>query len=251
MTIFETRFTVRAEREPTRPGAWDGSVVAVLDRGEQIGSYRRNYPSFAEDTFAPFQLPDGRWMALYSPDYTCTRLLSLPGCEDVGGEPPDGCGFCPVELYVPAYRVGSYSMVHEWRAGQRVDPYVQRHETILWPGDEGEAAEFQRRAAEEAEAGPDTGKAHGFALSEVRWCPFGFVAGCFWGDDSSWKIEHLDLSRAGEGIVTRSDRFGYAEMPHNMRLRDAVDLRLWSPGRPLVGIARTDTHDLSRAPGGG
>ena len=28
----------------------------------------------------------------------------------------------------------------------------------------------------------------------------GFVAGCVWGDDSSWKIEYLDLSKADEGI---------------------------------------------------
>ncbi|HEX7664214.1 MAG TPA: hypothetical protein VF407_06890 [Polyangiaceae bacterium] len=38
---------------------------------------------------------------------------------------------------------------------------------------------------------------------------FGFVWGCVWGDDSSWKIQYLDLRRVREGIVLRDDRFGY------------------------------------------
>lgn len=38
---------------------------------------------------------------------------------------------------------------------------------------------------------------------------FGFVWGCVWGDDSSWKVQYLDLSRAAEGIVVREERFGY------------------------------------------
>lgn len=41
---------------------------------------------------------------------------------------------------------------------------------------------------------------------------FGFVWGCHWGDDTSWKLQHLDLSRVSEGIVTRSERFGYLEL---------------------------------------
>lgn len=41
---------------------------------------------------------------------------------------------------------------------------------------------------------------------------FGFVWGCHWGDDSSWKVQHLDLSRVQEGILTRDDRFGYVEL---------------------------------------
>lgn len=41
---------------------------------------------------------------------------------------------------------------------------------------------------------------------------FGFVCGCFWGDDSSWKIQFLDLSKISEGIISRDDRFGYIEL---------------------------------------
>lgn len=41
---------------------------------------------------------------------------------------------------------------------------------------------------------------------------FGFVWGCIWGDDSSWKVQHLDLSRIRDGIITRDERFGYLEL---------------------------------------
>ena len=37
----------------------------------------------------------------------------------------------------------------------------------------------------------------------------GFVIGCYWGDDSSWKVQHLDLSEIEKGIITRSERYGY------------------------------------------
>lgn len=41
---------------------------------------------------------------------------------------------------------------------------------------------------------------------------FGFVWGCVWGDDTSWKVQHLDLSRITEGILVRDDRFGYVSL---------------------------------------
>lgn len=41
---------------------------------------------------------------------------------------------------------------------------------------------------------------------------FGFVCGCVWGDDGSWKIQFLDLSEIDQGKVIRDDRFGYVEL---------------------------------------
>jgi mannose-6-phosphate isomerase-like protein (cupin superfamily) len=40
----------------------------------------------------------------------------------------------------------------------------------------------------------------------------GFVWGCIWGDDTSWKLQVLDLRRIREGVLTRDDRFGYVEL---------------------------------------
>ena len=41
---------------------------------------------------------------------------------------------------------------------------------------------------------------------------FGFVWGCVWGDDSSWKVQYLDLACAADGVVSRDERFGYLEL---------------------------------------
>ncbi len=41
---------------------------------------------------------------------------------------------------------------------------------------------------------------------------FGFVWGCIWGDDSSWKVQYLDLSRVQQGEIKRDERFGYVKL---------------------------------------
>jgi len=50
--------------------------------------------------------------------------------------------------------------------------------------------------------------------SDYEWPSgtFGFVWGCHWGDDSSWKVQHLDLRSIEAGIINRDDRFGYVEL---------------------------------------
>lgn len=49
---------------------------------------------------------------------------------------------------------------------------------------------------------------------------FGFVWGCYWGDDSSWKIQYLDLSQVQEGIVRREERFGYVELATDLEAQE-------------------------------
>ena len=53
---------------------------------------------------------------------------------------------------------------------------------------------------------------------------FGFIAGCVWGDDSTYKIQYLDLSEAEKGIIKRDERFGYIALPENQSLKDAIDM---------------------------
>jgi hypothetical protein len=47
---------------------------------------------------------------------------------------------------------------------------------------------------------------------------FGFVWGCVWGDDSSWKVQYLDLSRVQEGQIRREERFGYLKLASHAKL---------------------------------
>ncbi len=56
------------------------------------------------------------------------------------------------------------------------------------------------------------GSEHWDADREWPTGDFGFVWGCHWGDDSSWKVEYLDLSRVQDGILIRDNRFGYVAM---------------------------------------
>jgi hypothetical protein len=60
---------------------------------------------------------------------------------------------------------------------------------------------------------------------------FGFVAGCIWGDDSSWKIETLDLSKINEGILIRNTNLlGYAEKPYGRSLKEVINTEYLDEG---------------------
>jgi hypothetical protein len=76
---------------------------------------------------------------------------------------------------------------------------------------------------------------------------FGFVAGCIWGDDSSWKIQYLDLSNASTGVVLRKEMFGYVAMPSKAtRLRECVSLDGYSRQYPHARITVSLPYDLSK-----
>jgi hypothetical protein len=104
-----SQYTVEVEKVPTKPGCWDYLNVKIFYKEKQIGSYQRNYSTFF-NTFCPFE-QNGKTYALYSKDYTGTRVMSLPDCVDVCGEERDGYGFCPMEFYVPKESNGQYGFV--------------------------------------------------------------------------------------------------------------------------------------------
>lgn len=63
---------------------------------------------------------------------------------------------------------------------------------------------------------------------------FGFVAGCVWGDDNSWKVQFLDLSAVQGGVILRDkNKLGYLELPPNMTLAEAIDMDDYFIGRTL------------------
>jgi hypothetical protein len=222
------RFTVTTRNKENAPGTWESTIVTILDHGEPCGEYVRNYPSFAEATFAPFMIGD-EWFALYSRDYTSTRLMRLPSCEDIGGEKRDCWGFCPTELYIPRYRLHNYDFMMPLREGETEQKIYHESDAVF---DEKEIQEIESSLQDSKES-----------LSEWRWCPFGFISGCIWGDDSSWKIQFLDLSRAKEGIVERQERFGYIELSDNDTLKDAVNMKWWSESK-RIGIRTVQHYDL-------
>jgi hypothetical protein len=109
----------------------------------------------------------------------------------VGGEKSDKFGFCPVDFYVPRYLDKPFT----WTGKDGVEHHSScRHFDFELAGSESEGD----RAV----------------LAELGWkCwPYGFVAGCIWGDDSSWKIEAFDLREVAQGKLTRLAPWGYVEM---------------------------------------
>lgn len=216
------------------PTGWNHHRVGVFQDEVLIGEYVRNYGNFY-NTFCPFEL-DGRWYALYSKDYTCTRVMSLPECVDLGGEEPHTHGFCPTDYYVPQV------CVREGTHEGDPKPLVANHDAKTW-------AKIVEEGGYKHYYWPDDSKGLGHThLKEAfvqavqashalydawalrhpfvtKYAPWGFVAGCVWGDDSSWKIEFLDLSGVDKGMLKREARFGYIELPDGINLKDAIDVR--------------------------
>lgn len=234
------------------PGYWDSLRVGVFERpspdtaseryweprtsdsDKQVGEYKRSYSALYR-TFHPFQLR-GKWYALYSSDYTATRLMELPSCKDIGGEEGDSWGFCPVDYWVPPLH------------------YIESLHDEGCPRDERRGKpDYTRACTCTIVHNPDcnfvTKEGNGSCNAcQDKWDEYhrthhmwhfpdrvhGFVAGCVWGDDSSWKIQYLDLSRADEGILKREERFGYIEMASALDLDKAVRLEAYDHGMSLT-----------------
>lgn len=76
---------------------------------------------------------------------------------------------------------------------------------------------------------------------------FGFVWGAIWGDDSQYKVQHLDLSRIQDGILLREERFGYLEIAAHDKLdgRDFILCENNGDGEISVRLAVERTYDLN------
>lgn len=76
----------------------------------------------------------------------------------------------------------------------------------------------------------------------------GFISGCVWGDDTSWKVQFLDLSKIQQGVLTRDERFGYIELLHRHKLEDAIDVSdYWvdvDDRERYISIASKRTYNL-------
>ncbi len=163
-------------------------------------------------TFEPFRQGD-RDFALISTNYTATSVMDLQTGEIIAGEEPNAGGFCPVGFYVP-----DWWDIHAWEA-----------DCGTLPGSLGWTADHEWPTGD-----------------------FGFVWGCIWGDDNSWKVQYLDLSRVQSGEVKRDERFGYTildtgESEGNETWRPAREfISLWADeGQRRAEFRTWKTHDLA------
>lgn len=222
--IFPKPFDIRAEKVDGR--GWGSTRVTITRDGGEIMSYERSYPSYGEATFSPFKAADGTWLALASRNYTCTEIVRVEDGTWIGGEKPDRLGFCPVELLVPRWRSYRYPNAPDLETQYVTECEDDRRLGKLW------------RMAEQGQ----------IEFGEEGWMPIGFVAGCVWGDDTSWKVEAFDLARASDGNLRRIAPWGYASLPPTFGgLREALHYdEFWEPGETLCGIVSFCLANTSR-----
>ena len=187
------------EKVSNGKGSWESTRIGIFQNDTQVGEFLRNYSCFGEQTFYPFKRED-KWYALYSPNYTAIRIMSLPDCRDIGGEEPASFGFCPVEIYIPEFQWAYRKGLSE----DNLKKYPEQNHSWL------------SRDAEEKEYDPDLfnkdlDENHKFVYKEKEtfFENFAFVAGCVWGDDRSMKIELRDITLAHEGIIKPVKDWGY------------------------------------------
>lgn len=204
-----------------RMGGRVGIYLAEDGKEEFLGEYERNYSSLF-NTFFPFHL-NGKDLALYSADYTTTRIMELPSCRDLGGEDRDEMGFCPVDYFIPTY-VDQETVMRLFYPNGRVDK-TTTVSRIAQPIEGNLQEHSDRHDYTNLNTGEPMRSERAFKpLTPILYYPFGFVAGCIWGDDRSYKVQYLDLSEADKGIIKREERFGYIELPDDLRLKDAIDM---------------------------
>ena len=81
--------------------------------------------------------------------------------------------------------------------------------------------------------------------NELQKGDFGFVWGCIWGDDSSWKIQFLDLSKIQDGEIFREERFGYVKLAAdpNVHPKEFIDCSFFD-GKCRVSLKTESEFDL-------
>lgn len=219
------------EEIETKPGYWKYSRIGIIKDDALIGEYIRNYHSTLgsiERTFYPFKL-DGKEYALYSKEYMYTRIMSLPDCKDICGEDNSNTEyknhFCPVEYYVPIVYAQSYP--------PKTYPYNPRHDPKTWASIkiENNVKHYDWKEADNNPLFKEACKQSDKEFKEWRnnyphkyqYTPFGFVAGCPWGLDSSWQIRYIDLSNIENNEIKIDSRFGWIELPGGIALKQAID----------------------------
>ena len=222
---------------------WGSVTVGVFQLDDSspikklIGEYKRNYSTNFND-FAACE-KNGRYFALYSPSYTVTRVMEIfpdKGWVDIGGEEKkSNSEFCPTDYYIPTvtdyiceedkndfpdwnnklakYPSGTTFTSKGFRWAQEKLCYEDGKFVRVWNQvEKGWTSEWAWGPSKQYESGM------------ITYPPdFGFIAGCAWGDDSSWKIQYLHLTQIEKGIINPDERFGYIELPENLSLKTCID----------------------------
>jgi hypothetical protein len=220
-----TPFIIECCAVENRPGTWNTTKVSIFRDDNLIGEYLRNYSGHGPDTFYPFLIGD-EWYALYSANYTATRVMKLHNdrIEDWCGEENDANGFCPVEFYIPRYKQSTHTM----------DIQGESHNYSRYYVDNDYKDENEFLTEEVSSLTPVT----------IQYTDFGFLSGCIWGDDNSWKLRYIDLSKIPERELIITDKFGYWELPNKSSLKECINMANWQPDHTWVELTKMENVNL-------
>jgi len=220
-----TPFIIETTPVENKPGTWNSTKVSIYRDEILIGEYLRNYHSFGQETFYPFQIGED-WYAVYSASYTATRIMKLHNdrIEDWCGEESHSEGFCPVEFYIPKYN-HLQETVNHFKTNELTtyDNYYADCDLNI--------TEFMHQKEDKNFIG-------------THYCNFGFLSGCIWGDDSNWKIQYIDLSKVPDKEMSITEKFGYWVMPSNMTLKECVHMDNWEPDHNWISLTGTSNFNL-------
>jgi len=191
--MMTKEFTIQINDSKSK-GGFGPMVIEIFSQKEKIGEYQRDYGSLF-NTHQFVNLNDKDY-AIYSPHYQETAIMSLPDCKKIASY---NKGFCPTDFWIPQYMEYEYSR-NEVLAGNIYRIYEPDIDGLLESDSEIEV------------------------VTQKRYAAWGFVSGCVWGDDSSDKIQYLDLSKLESGEIIQSNKFGYLELPGNGNLRNSIKL---------------------------
>ncbi len=166
------RYFVRATRKEYQPGAWAGSVVAVFRRAESGGT---------PEKVCEYERNHGL-LQTFEPFRQGGREFALISPQYSGTSVLD-LATGRVIAEEPASPYGFCPV------GFYVPDWWDLHDDSMIPGSEYWTADNEWPTGE-----------------------FGFVWGCVWGDDSSWKVQYLDLTGIQDGVIRREERFGHVEL---------------------------------------
>jgi hypothetical protein len=197
------KYAVKVSARPNRPGTWDSTVVEVLRRN---GATHERVGEYVRNY---------SMLSTFEPFRQGGRELALISREYTKTAVLDLASGDVIAEETESTPGGGFCPV-----GFYVPDWWDLHDASIIPGSE-------------------------YWNSDNEWPlgEFGFVWGCYWGDDSSWKVQYLDLRRVQEGIISRDDRFGYVELATSRQLSPCVSGLPGDSPSPWPDFIDVERHD--------
>ena len=225
------------------------SLFVVVHHDQAIGGFVRNYSAHGTHIFAPF-CQDGQWYALYSYDYTALRVLRLfdDHIEDWCGQERSPYGFCPTHSIVPYYVCADNAI--EGRKTAQLPLWIHSQTALrLTLANDAVGLSDSYKLPPEVKACLDPDSNNRKALEPLlMFADVALFAGCYWGDDSNWKLRIIDLRQIQNRELKVKELFGYVEMP--IQIGHIADLiQMYNTTSFDITMTRSyDMEDLDACP---